>query len=179
MFLACASVSERVGAFGFKGFLLDMNLLFEQFVQKAFERALRQAPVRVVAQQSSRLSPNPAAPWIRPDITVRAGSAVVVIADAKYKKDEGGPKNPDIYQVITYGTVLRCPNVYLLYPQTELDSEHDIPVLGSDIVVKTRRIDVSSDDIVRKAEDVARRIAASGLPSFCNDGAGQVVIALH
>lgn len=32
-------------------------------------------------------------------------------------------------QVITYGTVLECPEVYLLYPQTEIDAERDFQVL--------------------------------------------------
>ena len=157
MFLACSSVSERVGTFGFRGFLLDMNLLFEQFIQKAFENVLRRG---AEIQRSRRLSPNPVAPDIRPDVTVRDGADVVVIADAKYKRNEGGPRNLDIYQVIAYGTVLRCSETYLLYPQTEIDSEHDIPVLNSHILVKTRRVDISSKDITEKAEAVVRAILA-------------------
>jgi 5-methylcytosine-specific restriction enzyme subunit McrC len=131
MFLACTSVSERVGTLGFKGFLLDMNLLFEQFVQKAFENVLRRGLLRAEIQSPRRLSSNPVAPNIKPDVTVRYGADVVVIADAKYKKDEGGPRNPDIYQVIAYGTVLQCREVYLLYPQTEIDSGHNIPIVNS------------------------------------------------
>jgi 5-methylcytosine-specific restriction endonuclease McrBC regulatory subunit McrC len=137
-----------------------MNLLFEQFIQKAFENVLRRGALRAEIQRSRRLSPNPVAPDIRPDVTVRDGADVVVIADAKYKRNEGGPRNLDIYQVIAYGTVLRCSETYLLYPQTEIDSEHDIPVLNSHILVKTRRVDISSKDITEKAEAVVRAILA-------------------
>jgi 5-methylcytosine-specific restriction enzyme subunit McrC len=158
MFLACSSLSERVGTFGFRGFLLNMNLLFEEFVQKAFENVVKRSPLRVEIQRSRRLSPNPVAPDIKPDVTARGGAKVVVVADAKYKKDEGGPRNPDIYQVIAYGTVLKCENVFLLYPQTEIDSEHDIPIVNSGLVVKTRRIDVSTGKMVENAESLARAI---------------------
>jgi 5-methylcytosine-specific restriction enzyme subunit McrC len=168
MFLAGITVSERVGAFGFRGFLLDMNVLFEQFVQKAFENVLRRRPARAEIQRSRTLSSNPVAPDIRPDVTVRSGDNVVAVADAKYKKDEGGPRNPDIYQVVVYGTVLRCKDVYLLYPQTELDSEHDIPIINSPVVVKTRRVDISTRDLVTRAEQLATKICTNrpNSPSF-------------
>lgn len=160
MFLACASISEHVGQFGFRGFLLDMNLLFEQFVEKAFQSGLRRCGLTVETQRSRPLSLNSGAPDIRPDLTIRRGAEVVVVVDAKYKRDEGGPKNPDMYQVITYGTVLRCPDVFLLYPQSEIDSERNIAVLNSPIIVKTRRVDISSPVAVENAESLADTIVA-------------------
>jgi 5-methylcytosine-specific restriction enzyme subunit McrC len=129
MFLSHTTISEDVGSFAFRGFLLDMNRLFEEFVQKAFEKTLRRSAMRPEIQRPRKLSFNPFAPDMKPDVVVRERDAVVVVADAKYKRDEGGPRNPDIYQVITYGTVLRCDRVFLVYPATELDSEHDFPSL--------------------------------------------------
>lgn len=75
---------------------------------------------------------------------VRERESVVVVADAKYKRDEGGPRNPDIYQVITYGTVLGCDRAYLVYPATELDREYVFPIINSPVIVKSRRVDISS-----------------------------------
>ena len=68
------------------------------------------------------------------------------------------PRNPDIYQVVTYGTVLKCPRTYLMYPHTELDTEHDFRILNSPITVHTRRINISTPDCVRAAETIARDI---------------------
>jgi 5-methylcytosine-specific restriction enzyme subunit McrC len=158
LFLACSSLSERVGTFGFRGFLLDLNLLFEQFVEKAFQTAVKQSRFSSMIQDERPLSLNKGAPNIKPDITVRRGTQVAIVVDAKYKKDEGGPQNPDIYQVIAYGTVLQCPDVYLLYPKTEIDSERDIPILNSEILVKTRRVDISSPQAVENAEALAEAI---------------------
>ena len=110
-------------------------------------------------QKEMPLSLSIGAPNIKPDITVRRGAEIAVVADAKYKRDEGGPQNSDIYQAIAYGTVLQCPDVYLLYPKTEIDSERDIAVLNSPIVVKTRRVDISSSQAIENAESVAEAIA--------------------
>jgi 5-methylcytosine-specific restriction enzyme subunit McrC len=169
MFLFYLSISEHVGSFTFRGFLLDMNRLFEDFVQKAFERVLSWGVMRPDIQGPRNLSPNPVAPFMRPDVVVREGEAVVVVADAKYKRDEGGPRNPDIYQVITYGTVLQCDRVFLVYPATELDSEHDFPIINSPIVVKTRRVDISIGDCVSDVEAVAREIVADGVTAMALD----------
>lgn len=158
MFLASSTISERVGALGFRGFLLDMNQLFENFVQKAFENVSRRGALSAETQRPRPMSFNLVAPDIKPDITIRRQGKVEVVADAKYKKDEGGPRNPDIYQVIAYGTVLQCPEVFLLYPQTEIDSEHDFPIINSSIIVKTRRVDISSCDGVERTEALAHDI---------------------
>jgi 5-methylcytosine-specific restriction enzyme subunit McrC len=162
LFLAYSSVSERVGTFGFRGFLLNMNLLFEQFVEKAFQSALKRSRLIVELQRARPLSLDTGAPDIKPDITVRRGTAVAVVVDAKYKRDEGGPRNPDIYQMIAYGTVLKCPDVFLLYPKTEIDSECDIAVLNCPIVVKTRRVDISSPQSVVNTESLAKRVLFGG-----------------
>lgn len=159
IFLACSSISEGVGAFRFRGFLLDMNLLFEQFVQKAFQVKLGRSRLAVQIQRTMPLSLSIGAPNIKPDITIRRGAEVAVVADAKYKKDEDAPQNSDVYQAIAYGTILLCPDVYLLYPKTEIDSERDIAILNSPIVVKTRRVDISSPEAVENIELLAETIA--------------------
>jgi 5-methylcytosine-specific restriction endonuclease McrBC regulatory subunit McrC len=160
------SFSEHVGSFAFRGFLLDMNLLFEEFVQKAFEKTLSRGAMRPDIQRPRKLSFNTVAPLMRPDVVVRERNAVVVIADAKYKRDEGGPRNPDIYQVITYGTVLQCDRVFLVYPATEVANEHDFPIINSPIVVKTRRVDISAADCVSDVEAVVWEIVADGVTAM-------------
>lgn len=163
LFLTCTSISEEVGEFAFRGFLLDMNVLFEDFVQKAFERILLRGTLRAEFQHPSKLSLNPVAPDMKPDVIIRGRDVVVVVVDAKYKRDEGGPRNPDIYQVVAYGTVLRCERVFLVYPATELDGEHDFPIINSPVVVKSRRVDISSKDCIADVEAVAREIVTDGL----------------
>jgi hypothetical protein len=48
-------------------------------------------------------------------------------------------------------------------PTTELDSEHDFPIINSPVVVKSRRVDISSRDGVSDVEAVAQEIVADGI----------------
>lgn len=155
MFLASMSVSEKHGNFVFDGFLLNMNKLFECFVQQAFMTVLRRDVASAEVQLPRRFSSNPAAPNIRPDVVVRHGSEVQCIADAKYKRNETGA---DMYQVITYGTALNCPDTYLVYPARDAgsDIDEDFAVLNSAIIVRTRRIDISTPSCIANAEGAVR-----------------------
>jgi 5-methylcytosine-specific restriction enzyme subunit McrC len=164
LFAECSSVSEHFGSIRLNGFLLDMNRLFEEFVETAFLNASQHSDRRVTRQGSTQLSLSTGAPKIKPDVTVWSADRVVAIADAKYKGGYATPPNADMYQVIAYGTVLDCPEVYLLYPQTEIEAERDFPVLNSPIVVKTRQLDISSSNAVACAEALAGSILASGEP---------------
>jgi 5-methylcytosine-specific restriction enzyme subunit McrC len=164
LFAECSSVSEHFGRVRFNGFLLDMNKLYEQFVQRAFENVSRRSKQRVAVQEWHTLSLISRAPMLRPDVIVWSGDSVTAIADAKYKRDFAMPQNSDMYQVITYGTVLDCSDVYLLYPQTEIDSEREFPVFNSPIVVKTRQVDIASPNAVASAEALAKSILVSGEP---------------
>lgn len=162
LFAERSSVSEQFGEVRFNGFLLDMNRLYEQFVETAFLRASRRTERTVSTQEPSPLSLVIGSPKIKPDVTVWSADRAVAIADAKYKRDYAMPPNADIYQVIAYGTVLDCPEVYLLYPDTEIDAERDLPVINSPIVVRTRRVDIASSKAVESAETLAKSILLSG-----------------
>jgi 5-methylcytosine-specific restriction endonuclease McrBC regulatory subunit McrC len=177
MFLASTSISEKVGAHEFRGFLLNMNTLFEEFVQQAFINVVRYTTASAAIQKPEPLSMNKVAPMVKPDITIRERATIVSIADAKYKRDAAGPRNPDIYQVVTYGTVLKCPRTYLMYPHTELVTEHDFRILNSPITVHTRRINIPIPDCVKATEAIAREIVTESQRheqfTFMPEAAGQ------
>jgi 5-methylcytosine-specific restriction endonuclease McrBC regulatory subunit McrC len=141
-----------------------MNRLYEQFVQRAFENVSRRSKQRIAVQEWHTLSLFSPGPKFKPDVIVWSGDSVTAIADAKYKRDFAMPPNSDMYQVITYGTVLDCGEVYLLYPQTEIDFEREFPIANSPIVVKTRKVDIASPNAVASAEALARSILAFGDP---------------
>lgn len=129
-------------------------------------RLTRHENVWAAIQKPERLSHRRVATDIEPDVTIRDGAAVISVADAKYKRDAGGPRNPGMYQVIAYGTVLNCPRTYLLYPNTELATEHDVPFLNSPILVRSRPVDISTADCVTRAEMIARNIVTECQQDF-------------
>jgi 5-methylcytosine-specific restriction enzyme subunit McrC len=156
LFLEKKSISERAGAIGFRGFLLDMNELFEQFISTAFQVAGQKTRLAVVSQASAYLSLYPVR--IRPDITIRAGNIVVVIVDAKYKRRFDVYDNPDVYQMLAYATALKCPRTLLVFPTSECDRDGPVEILNSPVTVEIRRIDISDKQCVLAAEELAAEV---------------------
>jgi 5-methylcytosine-specific restriction enzyme subunit McrC len=157
------SFSEQVGDVRFRGFLIDMNVLFEKFVTKAFitiSRKLSEVSLTVGWQDSSLLS-QPGSIYklkAKPDITVRAAEKLVSIIDAKYKRAAGAYENHDFYQVISYATGLGCPRTHLVYPSAEQERNDTIAIRETDITVEVHRIDLEDPNCVENAEKVAESV---------------------
>jgi 5-methylcytosine-specific restriction endonuclease McrBC regulatory subunit McrC len=159
LFLENSTISERVGGVAFKGFLLDMNKLYEDFVTQAFLTAAQGSDLFVKPQDADTLSVYPSLPVrIKPDITVRSGEGVVAVVDAKYKRTEGMFENHDFYQMVAYGTALACSETYLVYPSTEWTDDRPVAVKNSPITIYIRRFDLSDPRCVDLAEAVARDV---------------------
>jgi 5-methylcytosine-specific restriction enzyme subunit McrC len=156
LFLATSSISEKPGQIPFKGFLLDMNKLFEKFVEQAFVSVGADLGVSIHPQRVERLSDGDYLARIQPDILVTRKGIISGIVDAKYKRDAFGPENSDLFQVVTYGTALRCNNTYLFYPETELSIERSLRICNSEIVVNMRQVAVSGPNCVASAERAAQ-----------------------
>jgi 5-methylcytosine-specific restriction enzyme subunit McrC len=163
LFLEKKSISERPGAIGFRGFLLNMNELFEQFISAAFQVMGRKTRFMVVSQAPAYLSLYPVR--IRPDITIRAGHAVTAIVDAKYKRNFDVYDNPDVYQMLAYATALKCPRTFLVFPTSECDRAGPVEILNSPVTIEICRVDISDRECVSVAEqlaaDVLNRVSAA------------------
>ena len=160
LFLDGGAIDEHTGDWRFRGFLLDMNRLFEAFVSKAFEAVAGRLTNLTAHPQKAELlcQAKSGTVWIQPDVTICEGSRAIVIVDAKYKRPEGGPINPDLYQMIAYGTALQCNRAFLLYPATESALEETFEIRHSPITVHVRHIDIGHEECVPRAERVAEMI---------------------
>lgn len=156
LFLEKKSISEQPGMIGFRGFLLDMNELFEQFISTAFQVVGQGTRFVVVSQAPAYLSLYPVR--IRPDITIRAGHSVTAIVDAKYKRRFDVYDNPDVYQMLAYATALKCPRTFLVFPTSECERDGPVEIVNSSVTVEIRRIDISDRRCVSTAEQVATEV---------------------
>lgn len=100
--------------------LFDMNLLWERYIAALFRRC--RGPGLEVNTQESRAFWKPAgatARTVRPDIVVRNGKQVQLIADTKWKLlDEAAPSDADLQQMFAYNELFGAPRAVLLYPRS-------------------------------------------------------------
>jgi 5-methylcytosine-specific restriction enzyme subunit McrC len=164
LFLENSSISEEIGGVAFKGFLLDMNALFEKFIEQAFMSVSVKSQFSVKVQNEEALSDS-GWPTIKPDVTVSKHGSVACVADAKYKRDCQAPQNSDIYQAIAYSTVLNCKQAFLFYPDTEIAAEQTLPIRNSGgMVVKTKRVKLDCEDCVERAEAAVKEVFDELMP---------------
>ncbi len=114
-------------------FLLNMNQLFEQFVERLVRTCLAQRGVRVVAQpRDATILRHGAKSWgsVRPDLLLRRAQKSLAV-DAKYKRyDLKRVAMSDLYQLFlyaqAYGGFGEVPLALLVYPSD--DSTPDLRV---------------------------------------------------
>ncbi len=127
LILRHSAFESRRGAVRATGFLMDMNVLFQEFVTVALREALELSDRvfcsdkqlignrRIYLAKSRRVK-------LEPDLTWWNGSDCLFVGDAKYKrvKVEGVP-NADLYQLLAYVTALDLPGGMLIYAQGEAE----------------------------------------------------------
>ena len=163
LFLEGASLSEESGPFDFQTFLVDMDKLFEKFVTQVLRERARghmvvndQVPVYLGHEQKVLM---------RPDIIVREGETVLLVADCKYKRLEPDEfKNHDIYQMLAYCTATRVQRGLLIYPLHAAVIQDEVEIRNTQTVVQQRAIDLSKEEtseLDHECDTFARRILYS------------------
>ncbi len=100
--------------------LFDMNLLWERYIARLFQRA--GVDDLVTSTQESRPFWKPAAlpsRTVRPDLVVRCAvtGQPVLVADTKWKVlRDGTPSDEDLKQMFVYNELLGAPRALLVYP---------------------------------------------------------------
>lgn len=152
-----ASVSEHTGDLGFRAFLLDMNLLYEQFLTVALRDALG-GGLELTSQWARHLDLDGRV-TIRPDLAVLFGETALVIADAKYKLSSGPEQgHTDLYQMLAYCTAERVSRGVLIYPLWEGASTTTVRVRNSPVEIERFAIDLGGSIAAMQSE--VRRLAS-------------------
>lgn len=148
LLLEGAGILDASGSTGASTFILDMNRLFETFVESRVRRYLRgRAEIR--GQYPAMLDHGHHV-RMRPDIVALDDGVVVHVADAKYKMSgDGFGREADYYQLLAYCISLRLCEGTLIYCQ------HDGPV-------PTREVNVVGPPDVRLVSLVVK---LSGSPT--------------
>lgn len=152
--------------------LFPMNDLFEAYIAALAKRALRGTEWAVHAQ-GGRLfclieerEGGKQRFQTKPDLLIKRGHETVMVIDTKWKRIGRNPEEDakrgvsqaDVYQMMAYARLYRCPDVMLLYP-------HHVG-LGTDalnaaygILAGEERLQVASVDLLSGEAAVAVRLA--------------------
>jgi 5-methylcytosine-specific restriction enzyme subunit McrC len=136
------SFDLQIGHRAITGFTLDMNRLFEKFLEVALGEALSHHQGHLAAQRSDHLDQNRQA-RIVPDLTWIRDRRPAVVIDAKYKDPaEGKPADDDLYQVVAYCVALGIHRAFLVHATTAAVTT--LPIASSDIEVVVTGLDLTA-----------------------------------
>ena len=162
--------SDR-GSVRASGFLMDMNVVFQEFVTQALRDALGVSDHAFCEWTIKSLDEEDEV-RLRPDLTWWDGPSCVFVGDVKYKNITGERvPNTDLYQMLAYTTALDLPGGLLVYAQGEADTvSYNVRHCGKRL--ETAALDLSGtlDDVLVRVRGIAQRVAAlrdesrSGLP---------------
>lgn len=118
LILVGSSITNRSGAEAASTFLVNMNTVFETYVEHRLRRSLK-GRLDVTGQLQTHLDHRHHV-GIRPDLVFKQGRSVVYVGDAKYKLTASGfGRETDYYQLLAYTTALDVPEGVLVYCQND------------------------------------------------------------
>lgn len=151
------------GSLRSRGFLVDMNAIFEDFVVVALREALalndRSFPQgaagrRLFLDHAERIK-------LQPDISWWAGSRCVFVGDVKYKDlTSSVVKHGDLYQLLAYLTAADLDWGLLIYAAGEggTPGQHRLRQDGRELHVLNLHLDRQPEEILEQILEVAQEI---------------------
>lgn len=164
--LESLGVSHTGGRVEAASFLVDMNLLYEQWIgAELFARLWPE--IDVAEQDNVLLSRRPSVP-MRPDLVFRTRGRPVLVGDVKYKLTATGvARNADYYQLLAYATALELPRGILVYCQAAEALEREIVVNGGGqrLTVVPLGLGGTWEQISTRLDRLARSVLALSIDS--------------
>ena len=159
LILRHSTYESRRGEVRASGFLVDMNVVFQEFVTQALREKLGLS-VHVFLEKYIPSLDKKGSVQLRPDLTWWHGGKCLFVGDAKYKVAEGQvPNNNDLYQLLAYITALGLPGGMLIYAKGE-DKLVIHEVRGSHKRLEIAALDLSEtlDEVLNRVGKLAHRV---------------------
>ena len=141
------------------GFLIDMNVLFQEFVTRALreslgvsERTLRadKGLDRITLDETGKVS-------LQPDFSWWEDGLCKFVGDAKYKNITGkSVPNADLYQLLAYTTALDLPGGLLIYAKGEAN------LASYKIRYSDKWLEVAEIDLSKPLKAILKRVKGIG-----------------
>ena len=143
------------------GFLMDMNVVFQEFVTQALREALGVNPSTFGERYIDSLDCRGRI-HLKPDLAWRYGSRYVFVGDAKYKRiDHERVPNADLYQLLAYATAANLPGGLLIYAKDEDVTEsrtYHVRHAGKRLEVASLDLSGTLDDVLARVNELAKQV---------------------
>ena len=145
-----------------QGFLMDMNVVFQEFVTVALREALGVPESAFKERYIDELDEDERI-RLKPDLVWREGSTYRFIGDAKYKfiNDMRFP-NADMYQMLAYLTASGLPSGMLIYARDEKDeveeTSYRVRNSGKELHLATLDLSGNLDEILKRVDELGSKI---------------------
>lgn len=160
LILRHSSVDAGRGDVRASGFLMDMNVVFQEFVTRALrqELGLTKRSFRSDEGRAATTLDKASQIRLRPDFYWWEHGTCVFAGDAKYKvTDEGRGRHADLYQAFAYATALDLPGALLVYAEGQ-ESAHEVRHANKRLEVGTVKLDGTIDELQTSITAMADRI---------------------
>ena len=141
------------------GFLIDMNVLFQEFIVQALRQTLGVSANTLRSEETVPLDEEKMVN-LRPDLSWWESGDCKFVGDAKYKNisDRQIP-SADLYQLLAYATALDLPGGLLIYAQGEA-SLGSYKVRHADKWLEVVEVDLSKplDTILKRVQRIGHRM---------------------
>ena len=142
------------------GFLMDMNVVFQEFVTVALREALGVSGGAFL-ERGIRSLDEEGRVHLRPDLTWWDGRECVFVGDAKYKRIDGGVPNADLYQLLAYATALDLPGGLLVYAKGEREpATYGVRHSGKRLEIVALDLSGTLDEVLERVGRVAGQVRA-------------------
>ena len=145
-----------------RGFLMDMNTVFQEFLTQALREELGASPrtLRSDRELEKLTLDHGRRVTLEPDLTWWDGPTCTFVGDAKYKNlTSHRVPNSDLYQMLSYATALDLPGGLLVYVQGEVDdASYDVRHSGKRLDVASLNIAGTLDETLRNVRTIAKRV---------------------
>lgn len=167
---------DETGAAVGTGFTVDMNSLFEKFLEEIVAREAWRVGLELEPQRQVILTDNVK---MYPDLTVTKDGRPLAVADAKYVVVEQGLPNENLYQLLAYCVALGLPSGLLIYASGHALEVQKVRSSGTELEIMGIDMSMPPDALVDQARAAALRLLAHARTSAgANPAAGALISGL-
>ena len=148
------------------GFLMDMNVVFQEFVTTALREKLGSfagtlcSDKELVGRRKIYFD-DAKLVGLEPDLTLWNGNKCTFVGDAKYKPTNvKSVPNADLYQILAYATALKLPGGLLAYAEGKAKRiVHTVQYAGKWLEIFALDMSGDLDDVLADVGNLAQRVS--------------------